>query len=501
MRKAEGLRMKAEPKNASELKTLYVRILYSLVTLMGLFFSATLSHADERPNILFFITDDEAWLERSAYFWSDLPTPAFDRVADQGVLFERGFTSAPSCGPSRACVLTGRNFWELKQGAFIQAFIPKDIPVFTHLLAENGYHVGKTDKGWGPGVFIEGSHDQLLGTHYNEIKVPNQVPYLSTSDYTANFKAFLEDRENGQPFFFWAGVTEPHGGWDAENYMRLEKEFGVSLDDVLLASFIEDTRENRIRRANILYEICYADLQLDRMLRHLEAIGELGNTLIVVTSDNGTGVSDANGLHGKASAYDSGVHVPLAVMWPAQVPSGRRVTDFVNFRDLAPTFLEVAGLDPAPGMTGKSLLPILVSEKSGRIEPERNWMMTGLEWHGEFDPETRSSRSIRNDWYSYIVKFRNVDDANDALSNQELTEPFQREFYDLMVDPWEQKNLIDDPRHAAEIEKLEMQMRAYALETGDPRFTGDMDIFRQTREYVQKRKRIGYEETLTLPFD
>ncbi len=104
-----------------------------------------------RPNILFFLTDDESWLERSAYGWSKLPTPAFDRVAREGVLFTNGFTSAPSCAPSRACVLTGHHFWELEQGAFIQAFIPKKYPIVTRILARHGYQVGRTGKGWGRG--------------------------------------------------------------------------------------------------------------------------------------------------------------------------------------------------------------------------------------------------------------------------------------------------------------------------------------------------------------
>jgi uncharacterized sulfatase len=108
------------------------------------------------PNILFFLTDDESWIERSAYGWSKLPTPAFDRVAREGALFTNGYTTAPSCAPSRASVLTGHHFWELEQGAFIQAFIPKEYPIVTRILARHGYQVGRTGKGWGPG-----SHGQL----------------------------------------------------------------------------------------------------------------------------------------------------------------------------------------------------------------------------------------------------------------------------------------------------------------------------------------------------
>lgn len=108
--------------------------------------------AEPPPNVLFFITDDESAIERSAYGWSKLPTPAFDRVARDGVLFTNGFTTSPSCAPSRASVLTGRQFWELEQGGFIQAFIPRKYPTVSQLLAAHGYELARTGKGWGPGT-------------------------------------------------------------------------------------------------------------------------------------------------------------------------------------------------------------------------------------------------------------------------------------------------------------------------------------------------------------
>ena len=96
-----------------------MRLLLGLLTMTGAF-----AAGERRPNVLFFLTDDESWLERSAYGWSKLPTPAFDRVAEQGALFMNGFATAPSCGPARASVLTGRHFLQNEQGGFIQGFIP-----------------------------------------------------------------------------------------------------------------------------------------------------------------------------------------------------------------------------------------------------------------------------------------------------------------------------------------------------------------------------------------
>ena len=457
--------------------------------------------AAERPNVLFFITDDESWLERSAYGWSTLPTPHFDRVAKEGVLFTNGFTSAPSCAPSRASVLTGRNFWELKQGAFIQAYLPKEFPVFTHLLAKNGYHVGNTHKVWGPGVYNKYSHGGTGGAVYNKAKVPNPPPGITDNDYAANFELFLKDRKPGQPFFFWAGIFEPHGPFGPENYLRLEKEFGITLDQTPMPPYMEDTVSNRKHRANLLYEICYADLHLGRMLAHLERIGELDNTLIVVTSDNGTPVGAGNHYYGKASPYDYGVHVPLAVMWPSRVSAGRTVTDFVAFADFAPTFLDVAGIQPPSSMSGRSMLPLLESKQSGRIDPERNFIVTGLEWHGEFDPVSRSSRSIRDDRYAYIIRYNNVDEAGAPLGNEQAIKPAKVEFYDLKNDPWQMNNLVDDPTFAKEVERLGAKLRQIGMQTGDPRVTGEMYLFRQARQYVQTRKRLGYGKTKKLPFD
>lgn len=454
----------------------------------------------KRPNILFFITDDESWVERSVYGWSNLPTPNFDRVAEQGVLFTNAYTSAPSSAPSRASILTGRNFWELEQGAFIQAFLPKKFPIFTSVLEENGYRVGHTHKTWGPGNFLKEGHSRISGVGYNDRKVEQLIDGITSNDYAANFEAFLKEKKSDQPFFFWAGVFEPHLPNGEENYERLEKEFGITLDQIKLFPGTDDTPKNRQDRANYIYEICYADQHLGRMMESLEKIGELENTLIVVTSDNGTPVTRGNELVGKASGYDLGVHIPLAIMWPSRVKSGRKVVDFVSFADFAPTFFEVAAVDAPENMTGNSLLPLLISEKSGQIDPKRKFIVTGLEWHGESDPVSRSSRTIRDDRYAYILRYNNVDVNGEVLHGMDAIKPAKIEFYDLMNDPWQLKDLSNNPNYAREMKRFAKKLSEYGMETNDPRVTGEMDIFIKTRKYVQQRRKTGYRETMMLPY-
>ena len=484
----------------------WVKIFLRLNTAGILFFSLSCvstekeAEKEKRPNVLFFITDDESWVERSVYGWSNLQTPNFNRVAEQGVLFTHAFTTAPSCAPSRASVLTGRNFWELEQGAFIQSYLPKKFPLFTTILVEHGYHVGYTEKTWGPGALLGEGHVAFSGKAYNDAKTNESIPGITNNDYAANFDLFLKDKKEGQPFFFWAGIYEPHGPDGPENYKLLEKEYGISLDQIQLPSGVPDTKENRKARGNFIYEIGYTDIHLGRMLASLEALNELDNTVIVVTSDNGSNVIREQALVGKASAYDLGVHIPMVIMWPNEIKGGRKLSDFVSFTDLTPTFLELAQVDPPESMSGNSLLPILQSEESGRIDLKRNFIVTGLEWHGEFDPVSRSSRSIRDDRFTYIVYYNNVAENGMYLTAEEAIKPAKIEFYDLQNDPWQLIDLADNSNYQEEKERLAKKFHENGMKTNDPRVTGAMDIFIKTRQYVQKRKRMGYEKTMKLPF-
>lgn len=478
--------------------------------------------AADKPNIVIFITDDESWLERSAYGWSKLPTPHFDRVAKEGVLFTRGYTSAPSCAPSRASLLTGRNFWELEEGAFIQAHLPAKFAVLPDLMEAGGYFAGYTGKGYSPAL-MTGRARNPAGNAFNTIKRKEKEIGINPVDYAANFAQFLAEKPAGKPFWFWCGPTEPHAPYGKDNDRKLRERYGVGLDAVKVPGFLPDTAGIRRGRAKFLYEVCHVDDTLGGVLKTLEARGELANTLLIVTADNGTAVSRS-----KATPYDWGLHVPLAMMWPARVKGNRRVEDFVNSADLAPTVLEAAGLPVPKEMSGRSVLDVLLSGKSGRVDPARSWTAGGLEWHGELPPMNRASRMIRDERYQYIVNYhpaprmvlspdaRRPDDEYAATAERsELTallskhpdhpamKPFvalhvapppRQELYDCEADPFELKNLADLPEHAAVKARLKARLESYQRQTKDPRITGEMAVFERTRTFVQDRKRKGYRD-------
>ena len=193
-------------------------------------------------------------------------------------------------------------------------------------------------------------------------------------NYFENFKYFMEHVRGDKPFFFWYGAKEPHRSYEQDSWKRN----GKKLEEVKVPGFFPD---HDIVRGDILdyaVEIEWFDLHLQRMLSYLEEIGELENTIVIVTSDNGMPFPRA-----KANSYEYGVHVPFAVRFPKEFPGGRMVDDPMSFANLAPTILELTGTN-TEGMlpiSGRSILNILRSEKQGVVDEKEKYVFAGRERH------------------------------------------------------------------------------------------------------------------------
>jgi len=355
--------------------------------------------AEKRPNILFCISDDQSYPHASAYGADWLKTPGFDRVAREGALFHHCFVSTPSCCPSRGSVLSGQDFYRLREASMNHTIWPKanDIPLYSDLLGEAGYLVGYTGKGWAPGNWkIAGREHNPAGPAYNDIETTPPATGMSSFDYAANFDAFLDERDAEQPFCFWAGFVEPHRVFEEGSGKRL----GHKPKKIPTPGFYPEADAIRSDLADYAAEIEYYDGHLVKMLDSLERRGELDNTIVVVTSDNGMAFPRA-----KATVYDSGARMPLAIRWGNRVQPGRVVDDFVSFVDFAPTFLEAAGVAVPKSMTGRSLLPVLDADPSGRIDPDRDFAVFGIERHlpgSRADGAGYPIRAIRTADYLYI---------------------------------------------------------------------------------------------------
>jgi N-sulfoglucosamine sulfohydrolase len=350
-----------------------------------------------RPNILFCIADDQSYPHASAYGTKWISTPAFDRIAKEGALFHNAFVSSPSCCPSRGSALTGQDFYRLKDASMNHTAWPGGIPLYPDLLSGAGYHTGFTGKGWGPGEWKATRKTNPAGAEYNQVRLKAPGEQISPIDYAANFEAFLKKKPAQAPFCFWVGFQEPHRRYDP----GIGVKNGKRLADIRVPQFLPDSPEVRSDLADYAFEIEWHDQQLARILKILESRGELDNTLIVVTADNGMPFPRA-----KANVYDYGARVPLAMRWGGKIKPGRVVEDFVSFIDFAPTFLEAAGLTPPIVMTGRSLMPVLTAAQSGQVDPDRSYVVMGIERHF---PGSRAGglgypvRAIRTKEYLYIV--------------------------------------------------------------------------------------------------
>ena len=260
-----------------------------------------------RPNILFAIADDASHM--SAYGHGFVSTTHFDRVAAEGILFNNAFTSNPKCAPSRASILTGRHTWQNRACCLHWNYWPDDLPVYPDLLEEAGYHIGYTGKGWAPGDWQRcGRRRNPAGNHYNErTLVPPENTAVSKTDYAANFVDFLDARADDAPFYFWYGGHEPH-----RRYIPGEgRRAGKQLSDV--ATVPPYWPQEDVVRDDMLdyaWETEWFDSHLGTMLAVLEERGELDNTLVVVTSDNGCPFPRVKG-----QMYDDDFRLPFAAMW------------------------------------------------------------------------------------------------------------------------------------------------------------------------------------------
>ncbi|MCY4188802.1 MAG: sulfatase, partial [Bryobacterales bacterium] len=306
-----------------------------------------------RPNIVFAIADDWGWPHASAYGDRGVKTPAFDRLARDGVLLENAYISSPSCTPSRGAIISGQQFWRLGPAANLWSMWPSTEPEYPKLLAAEGYFVGSYRKGWGPGI------------HPSTAVSPAGRIYGSVG-------RFFQARPEGMPFCLWFGASDPHRPYAAGTGV----ESGLNLADVHLFEHFPDAEEVRSDVADYYFEVQRFDREVAELLGLLQAMGELDNTLIVMTGDHGMPFP-----RGKGNLYDSGTRVPMAIMWRGTIPGGRTITDFVSTTDLAPTFLAAAGLEAPPEMTGRSLLPLLRSGRSGRVSPDRDFVLFGRERH------------------------------------------------------------------------------------------------------------------------
>lgn len=497
--------------------------------------------APAKPNILFVFADD--W-GRYASIYAEVNgkggindavrTPHFDKIAKKGVLFRHAHVNAPSCTPCRSSLLSGQYFWRTGRGAILRGAVwDEKIPAYPLLLRDVGYHIGKSHKVWGPGSPSDAPYGgqryafQKAGGKFNNFSenvtqaVAGGQPLEAAKqelydEVRGNFQDFLVANDGQKPFCYWFGPTNVHRTWIKGSGKAL-----WNLDPEALKGkmppYLPDVPEVREDLTDYFGEVAALDQGIGVLLDELEKSGQLENTLIVISGDHG-----APGFpHGKCNLYGVGTGVSLSITGPG-VQGGRVVDDFVNLTDLAPTFLEAAGLPIPEVMTGRSLWPVLKSNQQGLVDASRTWVVTGRERHVEsaradFSPYPQ--RALHTAEHLFIINFRPDRwplgdpyrlDGTDEPTAQEITEVTRTthpdddagptkawlvgvrntaqwkshyewvygkrpkyELYDLKQDPHETKNVAEDPAYAEVKTRLEKQLMDELSRTGDPRLIND----------------------------
>jgi N-sulfoglucosamine sulfohydrolase len=522
-------------KNLPE-KTVHTFRTAALVALL-LLSDGVLARAADKPNILFCFADDwgryascYAALDAKPTANSVIKTPNIDTVAGRGVVFRNAFVPAPSCTPCRSSLLSGRYFFNTGRGAILNGAVwDETIPAFPLLLRDSGYDLGKMAKVWSPGTPADapiGKQQyayQKSGMGFNQFseyvttavkngKAVDQARAEMLAQVDGNFGSFLKARDPKKPFFFLFGPTNVHRKWLKGSGKAL---WGIDPDTLKekLPKFLPDVPEVREDFADYLGEAQAFDAFIGVLLKQLKDAGELENTIVVISGDHGPPGFPG----GKCNLYDFGTGVALTAAGPG-VPGPRVVDDLVNLMDLAPTFLEIGGVKPPPGLNGKSVWPVLSSKKAGQVDPDRTWVVTGRERHvgdaregnkpypqralrtAEFlyvrnfepdryplgDPKGLTADSaptvneLENNTYAafpdmdagptkaWLISHRNDKEWKWHFDYAFAKRPVE-ELYDLKIDPDQVKNLVGERAYDATRKKLAYKLTKILTDTGDPR--------------------------------
>jgi len=419
---------------------------------------------ETRPNIVWLIADDLS-PDLGCYGRSHMRTPNIDRLAEEGLRFDRVFAQSASCSPSRASFFSGRYPGSMDAG---DMKIPLDegVELLPSMLRAAGYYSISAGK------FHIGGYESLkprpgMLLHYPEHARP-QFDAVSSVAAVKEWRELLDARPEGRPFFLAIGFHEPHRGWHPKALER----FPYPDESVVVPPFLADTAEVRRDLAGYSSEVSALDEKIGEVLDTLDEQGLSENTVVVVFSDHGMPFTRC-----KTQVYDSALQVPFIVRWPAAIEAGGVHHGLRELVDLVPSMCEIAGVDPSPGVQGVSFVPALRDpsiDGKGQVYGERN--MHDTDDH---------VRSVRTERFKYIenaypdepmanaydvinspaqVAMRSLYDAGRLPPHQSHAFVTQRppvELYDLENDPYELTNLAADPDYRHILEDLRKRLRHY----------------------------------------
>jgi arylsulfatase A-like enzyme len=443
------------------------------LALLALCVPALAASAQNKPNMLFLLSDDHSYPYLSCYGDTNVKTPALDKLAAEGMKFHRFFTAAPQCVPSRASLLTGRSPVAARITRFSSP-LPRDVETFPEVMRQKaGYFVGVCGRAY----HLDGADLGGLVTKNNLKTFTERFDYVKTGSDEATvtqMTEFLEKKPKEKPFFLWVNFSDPHHVWNAPASFRPDPA------SLKLPPHFPDLPGMRSQLADYCAEVNRVDTSVARILTLLADRGLDKNTIVVFCGDNGQALP-----HGKGSLYDPGLNVPFLVRWPGIVKPGGESRALLSGEDLAPTLLAATGLAVSEKVSGVSFLPLLKGEAftpRKQLFAERGPHGSAPVTVGMKNSGYDLSRCVRTDRYKFIYNatpwipyspvdsaggaaWKEITEANTAgklaagLASTYFTTPRPvYELYDLEADPSELTNLSGKPALASVEKELRLAL-------------------------------------------
>lgn len=429
--------------------------------------------AADPPNVLLVMADDCTYNDLPLYGGQNAKTPHIDRLAAQGLTFNRAYLSEAMCQPCRAELFTGQ--YPMRNGcAWNHSASHPEMTSIPQHLGKLGYRVGLTGK-------VHVKPDRAFPFESVEGFEPNCVRNPTRPHELEGVREFMT-RDRQQPFCLVVALVEPHVPWvmgDASQY---------SPQTIKLPPNIADTPRTRQDFGRYLAEITYMDSQVGELLQTLDESGQSDDTLVLFTSEQGSQFPGC-----KWTNWDTGLHTALVARWPGVVPEGRRIDALVQYADVLPTLIELAGCDPASGgFDGTSFLPVLIGDKQTHrtfVYGVHNNIPEGPAYpiRTISDGTHRYIRNLRPDeiyiekhlmgvqgdgtlnngyWGTWVFQSWNKPEIYDLIKR--YTQRPAEQLYRTADDPYEMVNLADDPGMAEIKLRLNDELDRWLKAQGDP---------------------------------
>ncbi len=434
------------------------------------------SRAEEpraKPNILVIMADDQTWRDSGCYGNKEVKTPNIDRLAAEGMRFTHAFTATAMCAPTRQQLYTG--IFPVRNGAYPNhSVVYPGTKSVVHYLRDLGYRVGLAGK-----------------THFGpRDSFPFEMVSNDSGGYAA-INAFIT-RDKSQPYCLLVTSHSPHRPWkegDASAY---------DPDALTLPPHLVDTTETRHALARYYAEVTDFDREVGECMRLVRDSGQEDNTLFIYTSEQG-----AQFPHSKWTCYDLGLHTAFIARWPKRIKQDSMTDAMIQYVDVTPTLVDVAGGRPIEGLDGRSFLPVLLGESDTHndvvygVHTTRG-IISGSECYPIRSVRTRTHKYImnlnpesafhnvliekdaENYWKSWVSKAK-TDPHAATLVNAYQHRPAE-EFYDVVNDPYELNNLADDPQYRPLMDPMRERLEAWMKEQGDKGVETEMQALTRLRK-------------------